>query len=335
MRRRTSLIFRIAVVSALLGLATVGACQGIENYALAHPFGLSSATTTRQSGMGGPVSCIWDQGFANPAFAATQTSRSAAVRVSSTGFDRGPDLVSTHIHYVYPLRENVSGLQLTLFSLRANAAVVPMPGIGAGVVDLFEEDISIQYGHRLNPRLTAGIGVSPYSKLGFTLGAPGGGALMDTEAESDIGARIGLAYEWFEGDYLGLVYDHYQETATAVGAMVPGGARRVFHSDLLALGASYHVTPEWLVVAEYQRASTNDGPMTNSLIGWHLGTEYRPSPTCGLRAGLNDEHLTLGLGWSDDRWQCDYAFMNRWNDDIAAGLFGGSNTHQLQLIGRW
>jgi hypothetical protein len=336
MHRTTRLITSVIAVCVLCtGVISTGTCQGIDSYALVHPFGLATATTTRQFAMGGPVSCVWDRGFANPAFAPMQQAPNASLRLSSTDFDRGPDLVSTHLHVVYPLRENVSGLQLSLFSLHSNSGMTMTPGVGPTVVELSEEDISIQYGHRLGPRLTGGIGLSPMSEIEFASGVPGGPMLLQAKSESDIGARLGLAYEWAPGDYLGLVYDYYQETVQGTGAAVGGAARRVFHTDLLAVGASRRVAPDWLVVAEYQHGSSFDGPTDNSISGWHLGAEFSPSPKYAVRAGLNDERPSFGVGYMDSRWQVDYTYMSRWNDDIAASVFGASDTHQLQLIGSW
>lgn len=317
--------------------AQVGVCQalpiGIDSYAFVHPFGLASATTTRQFGMGGPISCVGDLGFGNPAFAATQKSANANLRLSLTDFERGPELVSTHLSAAYPLAPEVNGLQLSLFSLHSNSGSITVPQVGQGVIELSEEDISLHYGHRIRPRLTAGIGLSPFTEIELALGAQGGPRLMNIKAEADIGARLGLAYEKAPGQYLGLVYDYYQETIQATG--VAGSVRRVFHTDLLALGISHHVVPRWLVVAEYQRGRSFDGPTRNSLCGWHLGAEYHPLPAYALRAGLNDGRLNLGIGYAHRGWRVDYAFMNRWNDDIARGLFGGSDTHQLQVIAGW
>lgn len=336
MSRTVRFALGVLVVCALLGGAvSVGTCQGIESYAFVHPFGLSSATTARQFGMGGPISCVWDEGFANPAFAATQKAPNAGLRVSSTDFDRGPEVVTEHAHYILPLRENVSGLQFSVLNLDSNVARVVLPGMGPGLIELSERDLSIQYGHRLTPKLTGGIALTPYSETKFSLATAGGFPVMDIESEFDVGGRLGLAYEWAPGDFLGIVYDYYQETATATGLAVGGQARRVFHSELLAIGASRHLQPDLLAVVEYRTSSTFDGPTKRSLSGWHAGLEFQPSAPCALRAGLDDENLTLGSGYKDDRWQVDYAFVSDWNDDIAGNLFGGSDTHQLQATYRW
>ena len=121
--RRTLPPTLVAVVVGLLVSAVLspGFAQGIESYSLVHPFGLASATTTCQFGMGAPISCVWDRGFANPAFAALQDEPNAGLRLSSTDFDNGPDLVSKHLHVVYPLEANERGLQLSLFNLSSNS----------------------------------------------------------------------------------------------------------------------------------------------------------------------------------------------------------------------
>ena len=84
--------------------------------------------------------------------------------------------------------------------------------------------------------------------------------LINIEAKSDIGARVGAAYEWAPGHFIGLVYDYYQETATASvpGFALPASANsfsRVFHTDLLALGISGHFAEDLLVAVEFQRGS--------------------------------------------------------------------------------
>ncbi len=336
MRPVVTLALTVAVLCLVAGSLPVAAVgQGMESYAFVHPFGLSAATTTRQSGMGGPISCVQDLGFANPAFAALAAEPNAGLRVSSTSFDQGPDLVSEHAHYILPLRRGRDGLQISLFSLRSHSGQVLLPGVGSAVAELSEEDVSVHYGRRLSPRLAAGISLSPHTEIGYSLAIPGGPTLIDVEAEADIGARTGLVYAWGTEGHVGVVYDYYQETARARGVALSGPSERVFHSELLAVGASRRVRPDLTAVIEYQTASTFSGATRGSLSGWHLGAEFCPQARYAVRAGLNDSHLTAGLGLAGERWRVDYSFIDRWNDNIAAGLFGGSDTHQLQAIYRW
>ena len=313
-------------------------CQGLESYALVHPFGLSSATTTRQFGMGGPVSCVWDEGFANPAFAAMQTRPNAAIRVGATRFDHGPSLTSGQLHFALPLRPNESGLQLSVFSMHSSAGMTALPQVGAVAAKLSEDDISLQYGRRLSPRLAAGIGVSPASTIRLRITTPTGVPILDVKATPDYGARVGLVYAYGEpqrGDNVGLVCDYYQETAKATGFAVGGAAHGVFYTDLFALGACRHVRPDLLLVGEYQRGSSHSGQIDNAIQGWHIGGEYQCNRQLALRAGLNQGHASYGAGYVSDRWQVAYAYINRWNDSVANPLFGSSDTHQLQATCAW
>lgn len=332
----------LAPASKLLSLTLLlvvscvpGMCQGIENYAVVHTFGLPSATNARAFGMGGQVSCIWDYGSGNPAFAATHSKPNAGLRVSTTNFDHGPDIIAEHAHLVWPLKDPDEAVQVTLFKLDSEASPIALSPSATAAVDIAEDDLSVHYSRRLSDALTVGIGMSPYSQIKFSLAAPNGLRLMDVEVEPDWGARLGVAYEWAPGGFVGVVYDYYQETAEATGVAVGGSAHRVFNSDLLALGVSGWVRDDLLLAAEYQTASTSDGSLSNSLNGWHLGAEYRARPDCAMRAGVNDEHLSLGVGYQGRRWQVDYTYVNRWNDDVASDLFGASDTHQLQAIYRW
>jgi hypothetical protein len=281
-RRFACVSVPLFIVSLLATYAVPALCQGIETYALVHPFGLSTATTTRQFGMGGPVSCVWDKSSGNPAFAAAHSQPDAGVRLSTTGFDNGPRLTSEHAWFVTPLREDNSGIQVSLFSLSSNTGLVtsPIPSNDM-TVNMSEEDASIHYGRRLGSRLLGGIGLSPYSRIKLKLAVPGGPTLLDVHAKPDFGARAGFAYQWGAADshdYLGLVYDYYQETADATGLLVGGSAEEVFHTDFLALGASRHLRSDLLAVAEYQRGSSHRGAYDGALQGWHFGAEYLPRP---------------------------------------------------------
>ncbi len=339
MQQRTTHSMRGLIVSAVLSVCSLFPAwsQGLgpNVYSFVHPFGLCTSATTREFGMGGPVSCMNDPGFANPAFAANQLTPNAGIRYSATSFDADVDLNSVQMHYVYPLRPGISGMQVTALSLDTGAATLALPGLGAATLDLSERDVSVHYGQRLSRKLLAGVGVAPYTRIQFNDGVPGGPALMNLTSKADIGARVGLAYEWAPDDYLGILFDYYQETVTAAGLAVGGRSEFVFHTDYLAIGASRHLRPELLVAAEFQRGTSCRGDIEDAISGWHFGTEWRPSTLWALRAGLNDSHPTYGVGYDRDGWRFDYAYASNWNDDLARPFFGGSSTHQLMATYRW
>lgn len=317
----------------LLGLTSPGQCQfGLESYALAHPFGLSTATTVRQFGMGAPISCVWDRGSGNPAFAALHSKANANLRWSDTDFDTNGSLTSYMVSVVEPLRANETGLQFTYLSLRSSGL-----SMGPVSVSASEDDLSVHYGRRIGKRWTAGIGLSPYSVITFDATLPDHTPLMYLTERPKIGARTGMTYQIAPGDYAGIVYDYMLEDVTGTGvAFAPlGRVEQQFHTDLIAVGASRHVTPEWMLVAEWQDASTHAGDLKGSIHGWHLGTEYRWPEGVALRAGLNGGQMTLGAGYQKGRWDVEYAFGNNLNNSAVGPMLGASTTNQLQAFYSW
>jgi hypothetical protein len=337
----------VLCAALVLSLTATGSCQdlGMESYSFIHPFGLTTATTTRQFGMGGQTACVWDEGFANPAFAATQKAQNAGVRLTSTQFSSGPELVSTHAHWVVPLRPDHSGLQLSLFSLETRSGQAVLMG-SPSHLDLRETDIAVDWATRVGSGWVVGLSLAAVSKLKFDLRVPGGGpTLLRIDTEPTWGGRLGLLKEWGpdrgygKRDYIGALYDYYQEDATGAGLLLDGtGANtfdRSFHNSFFAAGASRHLSDDLMVAAEWARGVTHDGGLTETLTGWHFGAEYELPSGVALRAGMQDERTCFGFGVDKGHWKFDYAYMNRWNNDIAADLVGGSETHQVECIISW
>jgi hypothetical protein len=336
-----SLLLSLVLVLAL-GSAGFGQGLGMDSYSFIHPFGLMTATTTRQFGMGGQAACVWDEGFANPAFAATQTAQNAGLRVTSTQFASGPEIISNHAHWVIPLRPNQTGMQITLFSLETRNGLAPLMGATRSL-DLRETDASVDYAMRLDSDWVAGVSIAFSSKLKFDLRVPGGApVLLRVDAEPVWGGRVGLIRHWGperandKQDYIGVLYDYYQEDADGTGLLLGGPDAEVsYHNSFFAGGASYHFTDDFMLAAEWARGVTHDGGLTETLSGWHIGGEYLLPTGVAIRAGMQDNRTCFGFGVDKGTWKFDYAYMNRWNDDIAADLLGGSETHQIECIARW
>ncbi|MCD6351010.1 MAG: hypothetical protein J7M26_02725 [Armatimonadetes bacterium] len=331
---RISVVTSVLVVLVVLVVGGSVQASDLKNYAFVHPFGLSSATTARAAALGGAISCVWDRGFSNPAYAAMQDRDNASVRWTTTDFDRGPDITSTHAHFVFPLKPGRDGMEISLFDLHSNSGQVPTPG--GPYMDMSEKDIAIHYGRRIDASWCVGAGISPLSQIRLSMWAPGWVPIMDIKAESDWGTRLGAVYQRTLGEQWGVVYDYYQETAKGAGLAFGGGtARQVYHTDLLAVGVSKYLRRDLMVVAEYQRGRTFAGADDGTLCGWHFGAEYAPSPRFALRVGSNDGGLTAGVGYRGKRVEFSYAYIQDSNDDIAGDMFGGSDTHMIQAICVW
>lgn len=326
------------LVCALLAGTCAGAlCQsglGPEMYGIPGTFGMGVPASTRQMGMGAMLSCLNDDQFSNPAFAAIQKVPDASVRLNSTHFGHGPRLTSFMESCSVPLNPNQSGLQFIGMNLRSSGGATslgPMPvsasmSSSAWIVD---------YGRRLGPRFTAGLSILGEQNMGLHFVPPMGPALMDLADHSDLGARVGLSYEWFPGDFLGLIYNYSQETVTTSGLALPGASSQVFHDNQWVLGASRHLTPQLVGAVEYQRGVSWRSPYSSAENELHLGLEYRPEASWAVRAGLADRQPTFGVGYRTDRWRVDYAYLRDWNDRAAGALFGSSDTHSLQVTVNW
>jgi hypothetical protein len=335
--RPLQIVPALLVCGLLAGTCVTALCQGglgPEMYGISGSFGMGVPASTRQMGMGAMLSCLNDDQFSNPAFAAIQKLPDASVRLNSTRFDHGPRLTSVMVSCSVPLQPNESGLQFIGLNLRSSGGATslgPMPV----TVSMADNAWIVDYGRRLGPRLTAGLSILGAENTGLHFVPPVGPALMDLADHADLGARVGFSYEWFPGDFLGLVYSYSQETVDTSGLALPGASSQVFHDNQWVLGASRHLTPQLVGAVEYQRGTSWRSPYSSAENELHLGLEYRPEASWAVRAGLADRHPTFGVGYRADRWRLDYAFLRDWNSRAASDLFGASDTQSLQVIVNW
>jgi hypothetical protein len=331
-------IMAVLVLLAALFTVVPAAAQApeLELYAVSHLFALPTATTTRLFGMGGFVSCIPDDGFGNPAFAGTLQSNHATSRYSSTRFGSGLKLCTEQYSVAAPLVADRKGVQITGLRMDSTAgSPVGMPG--APVIGFQEWDLAIHYGQRLSDRWSAGVSVSPvfHTATDFALPTPVGSVahLRSTGAQ---GYRLGVVYRVDDRTRAGAVYDKYHETVTASGPAFGSAAFEVgFSSETMILGVSYRLSDRLLGALEWQQVSARGAGTRTGDSGFRCGLEAVVSDTCAVRLGTNDGAWSLGGGYEKGRWAVDYAWIDDWNDDFIGAIFGGSDTHQLELTYRW
>jgi hypothetical protein len=338
MYRLSSAVRRLVVCGLVVAAAsyTVAVAQlGPEMYGIVGRFGMGTPVPTRLLSMGGPISCVNDHQFANPAFAAVQQEASVGLRATWTAFDSGPNIASQLAHYTLPLKPNRSGLQLTVFSLDSAADPAMLPMLGPMNVSMSETALVVDYGHRLSRRLTAGLSVLGFENIDLNFTVPMGPVLIDLDDEAQWGARVGLSYEWAPGDFAGVLYSYSRDKVMAEGLAIGPPTPTNFDSSQLAIGGSRHLTPRVLMAAEFQHGVSSAPGFKGIGDTWQFGAEYLVTPDWALRAGLSDGNFCCGLGWSGPRWRLDYAFINNWNSADVALLFGGSATHSLEAIFWW
>lgn len=330
----------MAVLAVLITLIAVGSATAqapdLESYAVSHLFALPTATTARLFGMGGIVSCIPDDGFGNPAFAGTLQSSHATGRFSSTRFSSGLKLSTEQYSVAAPLVAGRKGLQITGLRMDSTAGS-PVGMSDAPAVDFQEWDMAIHYGQRLNDRWSAGISVSPvfHSATDFALPVPVG-SIAHLRSTADQGYRLGVLCQIDERTRAGAVYDKYHETVAASGPAFGGHPVEVgFSSETMILGVSYQLSDRLLGALEWQQVSARGAGTKTGDSGFRCGLEAIVSDGCQVRLGSNDGAWSLGVGYEKGRWAVDYAWLDDWNDDFVGSVFGGSDTHQLELTYSW
>lgn len=325
----------LLVVLSMSSMA-VGQGMGPEMYGMVGRFGMGSPVTTRVLGMGGFLSCVNDEQFANPAFAAVQQHASVGVRCTRTEFDNGPTVDTLMGHVTYPLEANRRGFQLTAMSLSSSHGGMMLPGAGPVEADMSETALVVDYGHRISERLTAGMSVLGFENVGLRFTSGFGPVLADVDDSAKWGFRGGLSYEWAPGDFIGALYS-FSRDDVGYQAMLPSPVALGldFDSSQLALGVSRHLAPNLLLAGEFQHGVSSFDGRDNIGDTWHFGAEYLPAPDWALRFGAIDFNFSCGLGYAGKHWRADYAFINGWNDADVGQLFGGSTTHSLQVIYNW
>ena len=336
-RSRVSLpaVLMCAVVAVMLFGSIAAAQFGPEMYGIVGRFGMGTPVPARVLAMGGQVSCVNDNQFANPAFAAVQQESSVGLRVTTTDFANGPDLTSEMVHFTLPIRPNRQGMQISFMNLGSSSNFMMMP-VPAGPVNMrmTESALVVDFGQRLTHRLTAGLSVLGYENVSMNItSAMLPVVLADIHDKASYGFRGGLAYELAPGDFAGVLYNYSRDEVTTSGVAVLPGTN--FDSSELVLGVSRHLTPQLLLAAEWQHGALEATGFKSSANTWLFGAEYQATPAWALRAGFSDSNFHCGFGWSGENWRAEYAHISNWNDSDVKQLFGGSDTHSFEVMYRW
>jgi hypothetical protein len=312
-----------------------GQGMGPETYGLVADMAMGTPASSRILAMGGQLSCLTDRQFSNPAFAGVEMQPAAGLRYNNTGLERGPTVTSFLGSYFHPLRSGEDGLQLTILTMSGDGGDLALPGVGAVNTDIMSNAWVVDYGRRIAPKATVGLSILGNERVGLRFTPPVGPTLFSLEATASYGARLGVAYEWQPGDFLGLLWNASRENVTTSGplASAPGNAH--VDSTQIAIGTSYHFTPQLLGALEYQRGRINTGSVVATSHEWHAGAEYQAPGGWALRAGVSDHSPTFGASYTKGRWRADYTFINDWKHTAVNELFGGSDTHSLQVTCGW
>jgi len=333
--RLVALCWFVCLSLTICGAVAWGQGMGPEMYGMVADMAMGTPATSRMLGMGGPLSCLTDRQLSNPAFAGVETQPTVGLRYNSTGLERGPAVSSLLGSYFHPLRPGKDGLQLTVLTMSGEGGGLALPGVGAVSTSMMSNAWVVDYGLRVAPQWTVGLSILGHERTGLSLTPALGPALFDLQARASYGARLGIAYEWQPGDFLGLLWNTSREKVSTSGAMASAPGETHADSTQIALGVSHHFTPQLLAALEYQSGRMSTANTVSDSSEWHLGAEYSAPGGWALRAGVSDHSPTFGVGYGKGRWRADYTFIGDWKSTAVEDLFGGSDTHSLQLVYGW
>ena len=335
--RRLSSVLTVVLPAIAVLLAVPSSAQqppaiGPEMYAVPHLFALSTATTTRQFGMGGITTCIEDVGFPNPAFAGMLDRPRAGLRHSRTDFSAGLKLRGTQAWYAQEVGSG-EGMQIMGFILDSNRGGTTIPGLQ---LDTKETDFAIHYGRRISDQWLLGVGLAPVLTTTTRLYDPAGNQIARWDSKATYGLRFGALYQFQPEGLAGLVFDYYREDVT-FQPPVPGAPAQDldFDSTTFAIGVSNRLADNLIGAIEWMQLRAEAGNLKTDTEGLSLGIEYDAAPGVLMRIGSRDGALTLGAGYTGEGWVANYAFINDWNDGDVGDLFGSSDTHQLEVGYHW
>jgi len=331
----SGLIVLFVSLSVLPSFAQGNPAATLSQYGLPHMFGLPTATTARQFGMGGMTAAVLDTGFPNPAFAGTLTAPHAGARYSITEFDLGLRLKGAQSWVNTPLGEG-QGVQILGTLLESDRGQMRVPGVGTAMAEYYEGAVSLHYGRRINDQWLVGIGFSPLLNTYSKMYDPLSGALITRLGSSPtVGGRLGVLYQFAPEGFIGAYGDRYGEDVTMAAPGMPGVLKDEYSATQYAIGISGRAHERVLLALEWGELKNKSGPFENTVSGWHAGMELDINSQASVRAGLTDEQVTTGFGFKSDNWTVSYAYIRDWNDEVVGDLFGGSDTQQIEITGSW
>lgn len=168
--------------------------------------------------------------------------------------------------------------------------VSQIDGTGARV-SLTDLSLGAGYGRRVSDRLSLGLGIKYVSEV--IAGYTASGAAADLGAMLAVNDRLRLGY-----------------AIQNLGPEIKFQSRKESLSQLHRLGAVYRLELSGMPLhlsADVLKEKSEDAKLA-------LGAELTVRQKLGLRVGYNGRNdagtgLALGIGWSEERWALDYAFV--------------------------
>lgn len=291
----------------------------LSTFLTTHPLGAPDTNSTREIGLSAWAAVIDDQVGSNPA-TLPRSNPGTIVKLGKARFDNIPDFSVRYLTMPFKL----SGGQGTLFAIDVNGS----KNLNGPTLRMEEKDVGLQWGKQLNKKFSFGLATS-FLTTKNSLTIPGQGTLISQRGRPiGLGGRLGLLYQIDKKIKVGLVIDRYKEEVKQKFALIPVQLSGEFKGRANRLGLSHQLDQKTLIAADFSRTEFDGPSFRYRNDSFSIGAE-RKIGSMALRAGLYRGQLSGGVGFKIGSVKIDWAFTNRYSDQLPGS--GGRTSHYLQI----
>lgn len=309
----------IAVCSAAYSSSGVQSPLPLSTFLTTHPLGAPDTNSTREVAMSAWAAVVDEEVGSNPA-TLSHSNPGTIVKLAKANFDNLPNLSVRYL--TTPIK---------FFDGQGALFVVDVKGsknLGGPTLRLEEKDFGIQWGKQLTEKFSFGFATSLLT-TNNTLIFPGQGSLVSQRSRpKGSGGRIGLLYQISKKTKIGLVIDRYKERVKQRFSSIPVQLTGDFRGRVNRLGISHQMDTKTLIAADFSRTKFDGPSFRYRKDAMSIGAERRIG-SVAVRAGLYRGQSSGGLGATIGKVKIDWAFSNRYGDQLPGS--GGRTAHYLQI----
>ncbi|MBI3923663.1 MAG: hypothetical protein HY318_19745 [Armatimonadetes bacterium] len=337
MRSKTIVVIALAAAALFL--------EPVSTWAQASLFAPPQALTfasVRTMGMGNIGSVVIDPYSRNPAHAAWLEKPEGNALYARFSFDGGLDADYQMYRYEFPLKwtRRKDGLQLVYYRLTSDQGrITPPPPLSLIPVplnaEMEDEGVYLGYGSFVGKRTAVGVSTA-FRNSQVRVFAPTLGGLQLAEGDSDslITPKVRVAVQHQLTDRWGVagILTASDQRGTTASSVVPLiNSTEDFTQLDYDLGVAYHASEKVLLAGEWRKQKLTSTSFAYRDYGLNFGAEVKVSDKCDLRAGSNEGNMTLGASYHAKDWRVEYAYVNDFESDDLAPLFGKATLHTINV----
>ena len=307
---------------------------GPQNYLLPHFWGGGNSLSIDHWSLGNAsVADSRADWGANPACLVVTARPTLLSSETTTRFSQLPTITLAVLSYEQPVdrKKPNAVFKVGLVTVRGSGALAGTPLS----LNTREVDPSLEFGCRVAPRVSVGVGLSYLStKSDYLL--PTGGVLTRLGSRPyGVGGRLGVLYSPTPRLSLGGSLDSYGEKVTQSFPAIAFPAQQYrFHADARRIGLGAFPDSSTKLLLDYEEDKVSGAGFHTARYAYEAGAEknfgVKRFGIVTLRAGLYAGDLTGGVGLTYRSLQFTYGFSNKYASLLPGE--GVKTAHSLQLI---